>query len=95
MASILSTATEVPKDRIDISMLSWFKDHPGESYPLEEGVNVAVGMLQDGAKGQVDAVASYTRRMTVALFIISQMLLFGVIAFFAHLANRPASISRT
>jgi hypothetical protein len=94
MASILATATEVPKDRIDISMLSWFKDNPGQPYPLEEGVNVAVGMLQDGAKGQVEEVASYTRRMSIALFIISQVLLFGVIAFFAHRANRPASISR-
>jgi len=91
MASILSPASDIPKERIDISMLSWFKDHPGQPYPIEEGVNVAIGMLQDGAKAQVDAVASYTRRMSAALFIISQILLFVIIAFCAHRSNRPAT----
>jgi len=95
LASILRPATEIPKERINLSMLSWFTDHPGQSYPLEEGMNVALGMLQDQAKQEVDDVAAYIQRMSVCLFLIIQIVLFVIIALFAHQANRPASVVRS
>jgi hypothetical protein len=95
LASILSPAAEIPKERIDLSMLSWFMDHPGQGYPLEQGMNVALGMLQDKPKQKVDDVAAYIQRMSVCLFLIIQIILFVIIALFAHQANRPASVVRS
>lgn len=94
LASILNPSSEIPKDRIDTSMINWFRDHAGQPYPLEQGVQVAVGMLEDGAKQQTEAVAAYTRRLSLALFLISQFIVFITIGYFAHRANRPASAAR-
>ena len=94
LASILSPSSEIPKDRIDASMINWFSENSGEPYPLGEGVLIAIGMLEDSAKQQTEAVAAYTRRLSFALFLITQLIVFITIAYFAHRANRPASAAR-
>jgi uncharacterized protein YneF (UPF0154 family) len=94
LASILTPSGEIPKDRIDTSMIGWFRENAGQPYPLEQGVIVAVGMLEDGAKQQTEAVAAYTRRLSLALFLITQLIVFITIGYFAHRANRPASAPR-
>lgn len=93
IASILNSSTEVPKERIDVSMLSWFKDHPGEAYPLEQGMNLAIGMLLDEAKPQIAPVVSYTQRLSFAFFLLCQIIPFFILSFFAHRANCPATVA--
>lgn len=94
LASILSPSSEIPKDRIDTSMINWFRDHAGQPYPLEQGVLVAIGMLEDSAKQQTEAVSAYTQRLSLALFLISQLIVFITIGYFAHRANRPSYAAR-
>ena len=93
LMSVLSPSPEIPEDRLDASTISWFTDHPGEPYPLERGIAVVVAILEDQARNQTKAVAQYTQRMSIALFGITQLIVFGVIGFIANRSNRPA-ISR-
>lgn len=88
--SIISPTSEIPEKRLTASTLGWFRDKPGEAYPLSEGVNVVVTMLEEQAKDQVLEVAAYTRRLSIALLLITQFPVFALIAFFAHRANKPA-----
>ena len=90
LASILSPPGEIPGDILKQDILVWFSAHPGEPYLAPRGVEVVVKMLQDLAGKQVDPVASYTRRLSLALFVITQLLVFGAIGWFAHRSNRPA-----
>jgi hypothetical protein len=94
LATILKPATEIAKETIDASMLSWFMDNPGQGYPLERGMGIALAMLQDGAKHEVDVAATYISRMSIGLFLIIQVILFVIISLFAHQSNRPASVTR-
>lgn len=88
--SIISPSSDLPEGRLNASTLAWFRDHPGEAYPLEEGVNVAVTMLEEQAKDQTLEVSAYTRRLSIALFLITQLLVFVVIAVCAQRSNKPA-----
>lgn len=87
---IINPEPEIPQERLDAALVSWFRDHPGEAFPAEQGVEVVTTMLELGAKQQVEPVAEYTKRLSLALFLISQLVVFGAIAFFAYRTNRPA-----
>lgn len=88
---IINPERDIPEERLDASLVSWFRDHSGEPFPAEQGVEVVATMLEYGAKQQMEPVAEYTKRLSLALFLISQFVVFGAIAFFAHRANRPAT----
>jgi hypothetical protein len=90
---ILNPSAEIPEERLNYSLQSWFTDNPGTSFPAEQGVGVVVTMLEDEAKDKVASVAAYTKRLSLALFVISQLLVFGVIAFVANRSNRPATVA--
>ena len=90
---IINPSPEIPEERLNHSLTSWFTDHPGTAFPAEQGVAVVVTMLEEEAKGKIEAVASYTKRLSLALFLITQMIVFGVIAFVANRSNRPATVA--
>ncbi len=94
LTGILNPTAEIPEELMNISLVSWFRDHPGQPYPLEEGVVVVTSMLEEGATQQTETVAAYTRRLSLALFIISQLIVFAAIAFFANRSNRPSATRR-
>ena len=54
---------------------------------------MVVTMLEEEAKGKIEAVASYTKRLSLALFVITQLIVFGAIAFVANRYNRPATVA--
>lgn len=93
LMSILSPSREIPESRLDASTVSWFTDHPGEPYPLERGIAVVVSILEEQARGQTQSVAQYTKRMSIALFIITQLVVFGIIGYTANRSNLPATRS--
>ena len=90
---IINPSPEIPEGRMNSSLQSWFTDNPGTVFPLEQGVAVVVTMLEEEAKGKIDAVASYTRRLSLALFLITQLIVFGVIALVANRSNRPVTVA--
>lgn len=90
LCGIINPEADIPEDRLNASLISWFQDHPGEPYPAEQAVEVVTVWLEYGAKQQVEPVAAYTKRLSLALFMISQLIVFGTIAFFAYRSNRPA-----
>lgn len=90
---IINPSAEIPEERLNYSLQSWFTDNPGTAFPAEQGVGVVVTMLEDEAKDKVGSVAAYTKRLSLALFAISQIVVFGVIAFIANRSNRPATIA--
>lgn len=93
MMGILSPNPEVPEERLDQSTISWFSDHPGQPYPAERGIEVVVSILEDQAKNQTKEVAAYTRKMSIALFLITQMIVFAILGFVANRSNRPAEVN--
>lgn len=90
LASILSPPGDIPGDILKQDILEWFTGHPGQSYPAPRGVQVVVRMLQDLAGKQIEPVAAYTKRLSLALFVITQILVFAAIGWFAYRSNRPA-----
>jgi hypothetical protein len=90
---IINPSPEIPEERLNFSLQSWFTDHPGTPFPAEQGVAVVVTILEEEAKGKIEAVASYTKRLSLALFVITQLIVFGVIAFVANRSNRPATVA--
>lgn len=90
LASILSPPGEIPGEILDQDLVSWFNDNPGQIYPLSRAVKVVVRWLEDMAKQQAEPVATYTCRLSLALFFITQILVFTAISWFAHRSNRPA-----
>ena len=88
---IINPEAEIPQERLDASLLSWFRDNPGSAYPAEQGVEVLAILLEHGAKQQIEPVGAYTRRLTFAIFILTQILVFVAIAVVAHRSNRPAT----
>lgn len=90
LASVLSPPGEIPTEILKQDLVSWFTDHPGQPYPAPNGVKVVVRMIEELASKQVEPVAAYTRRLTLALFILTQILVFLTIGWFAQRSNRPA-----
>ena len=87
---IINPEAEIPQERLDASLLNWFRDNPGSAYPAEQGVEVLTVMLEHGAKQQVESVGAYTRRLSIAIFLLTQIIVFISIAVVAHRANRPS-----
>jgi len=88
---IINPEAEVPQARLDTSLVSWFRDNPGSAYPVEQGVEVLAIILEHGAKQQIEPVGAYTRRLSFAIFILTQIFVFVAIAVVAHRSNRPAT----
>jgi hypothetical protein len=90
LATVISPPGEIPSEILTQDILAWFTANPGQSYPAPRGVQVVVRMLEDLSGKQVEPVAAYTRRLSLALFIITQAIVFLLIGWFAHRSNRPA-----
>lgn len=82
---------DVPKERMDASIVAWFKEKKdGQPYPISIATALLADHIVEVAKAEAPAAADYTRRVSIALFLITQLLIFIVIGFVAHRSNRPA-----
>ena len=83
-------AGEVPARLMDQSLVEWFRGNSGP-YPLGSAVNLLARHTSQIAKGEAVAAAEYTRRLSIALFLATQMLIFVIIALVAYRSNKPVT----
>ena len=81
-------ASEMPVQLMNQSLVEWFRDNSG-SYPLTRAVDLLARYTSQIAKEEAVAAAEYTRRLSVALFLTTQMLVFVIIALVAYRSNKP------
>jgi hypothetical protein len=84
------STNDVPKGRMDQSIVDWFRQNAGSPYPIEIAIALLADHITEVAKHEAPAAAAYTERVSVALFLITQLLVFVIIGFVAHRSNRPA-----
>lgn len=79
---------DVPKDLINQSIVEWFREND-TPYPVERAIALLADHIVSVAKAEAPAAAEYTRRISIALFLATQLLVFIIIAIVAHRSNRP------
>jgi len=83
--SSLDPGTSVPEDEIKQDLVNFFKGDPtAKMYPTERAVIIATSYLQSLAEEQLPGIESYTRRITLALFVVVQLFVFAMISLAAH-----------
>ena len=83
--SALQSGTQVPEDEIKDDLVNFFKGDPGsKTYPTQRAVTIATGYLESQAQDQLPAIQNYTQRVTLALFVVVQLLVFTIISLAAH-----------
>jgi hypothetical protein len=87
-------SNDVPKERMDQSIVDWFRQNRDKPYPMEIAIQLLTDHITEVAKQEAAAAADYTRRLSVALFLITQLLVFVIIGFVAYRSNRPALETR-
>jgi hypothetical protein len=89
LSSILKPPGSVPDAMLEADLIEWFTSNPGTSYPLERGVNVLVTILKNQAKSQMSEVITYTKRLSLGLFLVTQLVVFILISFLAYRSISP------
>ncbi len=74
----LSTET-VKKD-----IQAFFRTHPGGTYNLNHGFELAVGLIREGLQAQTGRIVRITRTWLVLLFLLVQLIPFGAIGYLAY-----------
>jgi len=83
-------ASEVTVELMNQSLVEWFRGNTGP-YPLARAVDLLARHTSQIAKGEAVAAAEYTRRLSIALFLATQMLIFVIIALVAYRSNKPVT----
>ena len=75
----------VSEREIAEDVLDYFKKDPNaKSYPLNRAIDLAAARLENQAQLELPHIENYTKRVTIALFFISQLLVFAIISISSH-----------
>lgn len=80
----LKTDEGVPTELIAADQQAWFRRHPGQNYPLEQGFKLGVRQIQDQLQEQTGRIVRITRGWLVLLFLLVQLIPFGAIGYMAY-----------
>lgn len=89
LASVLNAPGSIPDDILNEDLIDWFTKNPGTSYPQERGISVLLKILKNQGEKQIEPVVSYTKRLSLGLFIVTQFVVFALIALLAYRSIRP------
>jgi hypothetical protein len=84
---IMPGNADVPAPVITADMNKFFVDHRGEKrpiYPLDHGVDIAADLFQRNLESQTSKVVTKARRWITVLFLLVQMIPFGLIGYSAY-----------
>ena len=88
---LLSDKTnDIPKERMNQSIVDWFRAND-TAYPVSIAISLLVDHIVGVAKSEAQAAAEHTRRISIAMFLATQLLVFLVIAIVAQRSNRPVT----
>ena len=81
LASALQIDTRVSENSIKADLLEYFKnDNNAKAYPVSRAVTLAAGHLSSQVQTQIPAIENYTRRVLLALFLILEACVIGLIS---------------
>jgi hypothetical protein len=89
LSSILRPPGSVPDEMLEADLIEWFTANPGTSYPLERGIKILVSILNNQAKSQMGEVITYTKRLSLGLFLVTQLAVFILISVLAYRSISP------
>lgn len=87
---LANQGSDVPVELMNQSLVEWFRGNTGP-YPLARAIDLLARHTSQIAKGEAVAAAEYTRRLSIALFLATQMLIFVIIAVVAYRSNKPVT----
>jgi hypothetical protein len=85
---IMPGNADVPAPMITADINNFFATHRGEarpSYALDRGVDLAASLFQSNLEGQTSKVVTKARRWITVLFLLVQMIPFGLIGYSAYM----------
>jgi len=81
----LHPGTAISEREIADDVLDYFKKDPNaKSYPLSRAIDLAAARLESQAQVELPNIENYTKRVTIALFFILQLLVFSFISMAAY-----------
>jgi hypothetical protein len=89
LASILKPPGSIPDELLEDDLIKWFTENPGSAYPHERGVDVLVRVLKSEAAAQMEPIITYTKRLSLGLLLVTQLLVFTLISVFAYRSIIP------
>jgi hypothetical protein len=84
---IMPGNADVPAPIITADINSYFAAHRGEAHPnyyLDHGVDIAASLFQSNLEAQTSKVVTKARRWITLLFLLVQMIPFGLIGYAAY-----------
>lgn len=81
LTSALQIDTRLPEELIKVDLLDYFKNNSNaKTYPTQRAVTLAASHLSSQVQTQIPGIESYTRRVTLALFLILQACVVALIS---------------
>ena len=81
---MLTTRAGVSQEEIENDVKEFFGRNPGAVYPLKRAVDIAAGHIRESLLEQSPKTVWKTRLISVFLFLILQLLPFGIIGYLAY-----------
>jgi len=84
LSKILWARWDIPAKLIDKKATEFFRANPGAMYPAREAVNIAAEEIKSGLQAQTDRIVPVARTILILLFLIVQLIPFGIIGYAAY-----------
>ena len=81
---MLSALPGLSEKDINDDITDYFKQHPGEMYPLNRAIEISARYIREGLLEQSPKTVRKTRWLLVMLFIAVQLIPFGTIGYYAY-----------
>lgn len=78
----------VPSEIIAADVNAFFKSRRGQTYPLEQGFVLAIDQISSDLQSQCGRIVRITRSWLVILFLLVQLVPFGLVGYLAYEALR-------
>jgi hypothetical protein len=84
LSKILWASADIPAKSIDRKMTEFFQRNRGKDFNLQEAVTLAGEEIRSGLQTQTPRVVTVARTVLVVLFLVVQLIPFGIIGYAAY-----------
>lgn len=84
LSKILKVRPDIPSTLVNRDVKDFFDTHPGETYPMVRAINIATAETRKNLQIQTARIVPITRTMLVILFLLVQLIPFGIIGYAAY-----------
>lgn len=91
LRKVLKTNESIPQSLILSDLAEFFRQHPGESYPVSRAIQLASRAISSDLSEQAPKTVTRSRYILVAIFIVFELIPFFVIGYAAYKDIKIAS----